>query len=673
MTVVDIVERPAERRAAPRESATLDTFPKLLLHHAATRGARAAIREKDYGIWQSWTWSQVAAEVEALAGGLLAMGFRRGDKLAVIGDNRPRLYWAISAAQALGGIPVPIYQDSIADEMAYVLDHAEVRFAVAEDQEQVDKLLAVKERCPLLETIIFDDPRGMRHYAFPFLHDYETVQKEGRSWAASHPGFFRESVAETRGEDPSIILYTSGTTGRPKGVVLSYDNLLKTSKNALDFEGLTDQEDILSYLPMAWIGEHIFSYAQAHVAGFCINCPESQATVMTDLREIGPTYFFAPPRIFENILTQVMIRMEDASWLKQKMFHFFLGHARRVGTRILDKEKVSAVDRLLYWLGTILVYGPLKNTLGFSRIRVAYTAGEAIGPDLFAFYRSLGVNLTQLYGMTESSVFICIQPDGQVKPDTVGPPIKDVEVRIDSDTGEVLFRSPGAFVAYYKAPEATNETKRPDGWVHTGDAGFFDADGHLKIIDRAKDVGRLEDGTLFAPKYIENKLKFFPFIKEAVAFGDRRPYAAAFINIDLQAVGNWAERRGIPYGSYQELAAAPAVYALIKDCVEKVNRDLSAEPDVAGSQIRRFLVLHKELDADDGELTRTRKVRRGFIAERYRPLVDALYSDADTGRIETEVTFEDGRKGLIKAELRIEEAPTFPAASNEQVRLRKAS
>jgi long-chain acyl-CoA synthetase len=423
---------------------------------------------------------------------------------------------------------------------------------------------------------------------------------------------------------------------------------------------------------MAWIGEHIFSYAQAHVAGFCINCPESQATVMTDLREIGPTYFFAPPRIFENILTHVMIRMEDASWAKRRLFHAFLGVARRVGTRLLDKEKVGLADRALYGLGRLLVYGPLKNTLGFSRIRLAYTAGEAIGPDLFTFYRSLGINLKQLYGMTESSVFICIQKDGDVKPDTVGPPIKDVEVQV-AETGEVLFRSPGAFLAYYKAPEATEETKRPDGWVHTGDAGFFDADGHLKIIDRAKDVGRLDDGTLFAPKYIENKLKFFPYIKEAVAFGDRRPYAAAFVNIDLQAVGNWAERRGLAYGSYQELAGDPAVYALIRDCVEKANRDLAREPDVAGSQIRRFLVLHKELDADDGELTRTRKVRRRFIGERYQPLVDALYGKAATGKIETDVTFEDGRKGLMKAELRIEEVETFPVASNEPLKLRKAS
>jgi long-chain acyl-CoA synthetase len=663
---------PTEQPAACRLPPDRDTFPKLLLHHAAVRGDRPACREKNYGIWVSSTWAQVRQEVEALACGLAAMGFRRGDKLAIIGDNRPRLYWAIAATQALGGIPVPVYQDSIADEMAFVLDHAEIRFAVAEDQEQVDKLLSVKERCPLLEIFVFDDARGMRHYPREFLHDYAEVQQLGRAFAAENPGFLEGEIAKSRGSDAAIILYTSGTTGRPKGVVLTYENLLVTAQNAGNFDGLREDDESLAYLPMAWIGEHIFSYGQAWSIGFCVSCPESGATVMTDLRELGPTYFFAPPRIFESILTQVMIRMEDAGWVKRRLFHFFMDVARRVGPAILDKQSVRLADRALYALGRWLVYEPLKNTLGFTRIRLAYTAGEAIGPDLFVFYRSLGINLKQLYGMTESSVFICIQPDGQVKPDTVGIPIDEVEVRI-ADSGEVLFRSPGAFDHYFKSPEATAETKRPDGWVLTGDAGFFDADGHLKIIDRAKDVGRLDDGTLFAPKYIENKLKFFPFVKEAVAFGHGRPSAAAFINIDLEAVGNWAEKRNIAYGSYQELAALDGVYALIQECVEKVNRDLSKEPTLAGSQIRRFLILHKELDADDGELTRTRKVRRRFIAERYGPLVDALYSGRSTGRIETEVTFEDGRKGMMKAELQIREAAIFPAAANSSEQLRKAS
>ena len=652
-------------------SSAPDTFPKLLLEHARLRPSRPANREKDYGIWQSWNWAQVASEVEALACGLSMLGFSRGDKLAIIGDNRPQLYWAIAATQALGGVPVPIYQDSVAEEMAFVLDHAEVRFAIAEDQEQVDKLVAVKERCPLLEAVIFCDPRGMRHYSQPYLHDYTDMQRRGSERALGEPSFFRAEIAKGRGNDTAIILYTSGTTGRPKGVVLTFNNIIPTAKNAIEFESLTDREEVLAYLPMAWIGEHIFSYAEAYCAGFCVSCPESQATIMADLRELGPTFFFAPPRIFENILTQVTIRMEDAAWAKRKLFRYFLDVAKRAGSPILDRKPVPFGDRLLYWLGDLLVYGPLKNTLGLSRIRVAYTAGEAIGPDLFTFYRSLGINLKQLYGMTESSVFLCIQKDGAARPDTVGAPIKDVEIHVAED-GEILFRSPGAFQNYYKNPEATAETKRLDGWVYTGDSGFFDSDGQLKILDRAKDVSRLKSGELFAPKFIENKLKFFPYIKEAVAFGDDRPFVTAFVNIDLEAVGDWAERRNLAYASYQELAADDAVYDLVQGCIEQVNRDLAAAPAVAGSQIRRFLILPKELDADDGELTRTRKVRRRIITSRYQPLVDALYSNRATGYIETEIAFEDGRKGRMGAELAIRTLG-IPVSMVEPLPFKKAS
>jgi long-chain acyl-CoA synthetase len=642
-----------------------DTFPKLLLENAARIGALPACREKDLGIWQSWNWTQVADEVRALACGLAAMGFQRGDKLIIVGDNRPRLYWAMTAAQAVGGVPVPVYQDSAAQEMAFVVEHAEARFALAEDQEQVDKLLEIRETVPRLEQIVYSDPRGLRNYGQDFLHGYEAVQEMGREYDRANPDFYEKSVAGGKGADTSVMLYTSGTTGKPKGVVLTHENVMRTARNNQIMENLTEKDEILAYLPMAWVGDHIFSFGQNYTAGFCVNCPESAATVMQDLRDIGPTYFFAPPRIFENVLTTVMVRMEDAAPIKRRLFHYFMALAQRAGTRILDGKPVSAKDRLLYALGDILVYGPLKNTLGFSRIRLAYTAGEAIGPDIFDFFRALGINLKQLYGMTEASVFVTLQPDGQVDPETVGTPAPEVEVKIAED-GEVLFRGPGVFQEYYKSPEATAESKDAEGWVRTGDAGLFTEAGHLKIIDRAKDVGKLNDGTLVAPKYIENKLKFFPNIKEAVAFGNERDYVAAFVNIDLVAMGNWAERHNIAYASYQDLAAHPDVLEIARQHVEQVNKDLARDPNLGGSQIKRFLVLHKELDADDGELTRTRKVRRNFIADRYAELIEALYSDRDECHVETEVTFEDGRKGTIAADLKIIGAETFPVASDLQ-------
>jgi long-chain acyl-CoA synthetase len=638
-----------------------DTFPKLLMHNARVRGDRPAIREKDYGIWQTWTWAQTRDGVRTMAAGLAALGVKRGDKIAIVGDNRPQLYWSMCAAQCLGAVPVPVYQDAVADEMAFVLDHAEAKLALAEDQEQVDKLLSLRDRCPLLKTIVYKDARGMRHYAVPGLTSLAELNARGAEFDKAQPGAIDAEIAKGKGGDISVMLYTSGTTGQPKGVMLSYDNVVISARNAIAFDKLTEKDEILAYLPMAWVGDHIFSYAQSYVAGFCVSCPESGATVLNDLREIGPTFFFAPPRIFENILTTVSIRMEDAGTIKRSMYRFFMKVAKQAGIAILDGKSVSLTGRLLYAIGQVLVYGPLKNTLGLTRMRLGYTAGEAIGPDIFDFYRSLGLNLKQLYGMTETSVFICMQPDGQIKADTVGIAAPEVEIKI-AESGEVLVKSPGVFINYFKNDKATAETKTPDGWVHTGDAGFFDTDGHLKIIDRAKDVGRLTDGTLFAPKYLENKLKFFSYIREAVAFGDGRDHTAAFINIDLAAVGNWAERHGLAYASYQELAAKPEVYGLIQGCIEQVNRDLAQDPKLAGSQLKRFLILHKELDADDGELTRTRKVRRRFVAERYVPLIEALFNDVDRAHIETTVAFEDGRTGLIKADLEVREAARSIAA-----------
>ncbi|MDW8468916.1 MAG: AMP-binding protein [Burkholderiales bacterium] len=640
----------------------LDTFPKLLLHHARERGERPAVREKALGIWQTWTWRQYADEVRALAAGLAAAGFGRGDHLAIVGDNRPRLYAAMCAAQCLGGIPVPLYQDAVAAEMVFPIQNAEIAFAVAEDQEQVDKLLEILPRCPTLRRIWYDDPRGMRHYAQRELAPYERLLEEGRAAHARDPGFVETEIAKGSGEDTAAMFFTSGTTGNPKGVVLTHRALIDRARVAAEMEGLSDRDVVLAYLPPAWIGQNIFSYAQPFVTGYCICCPESAETVMTDMREIGPTYYFAPPRVLEALLTQVSIRMEDAGRVKRAMYDYFMALAQRVGGAILEGRPVGLADRLLYWLGDLLVYGPLRNVLGMSRVRLAYTAGEAIGPDLFKFYRSIGINLKQLYGSTETSVFVCVQPDHAVKPDTVGPPVAGVELKFTPER-ELLIRSPGLFKEYYKNPQATLEAKDAEGWFHTGDAGYLDADGHLKIIDRVKDVGRLADGTLFAPKYLENKLKFFPYIKEAVCFGHGRDRVCAFVNIDMEAVGNWAEKRNMPYSSYVDLASRDEVYELVRECIERVNADLAAEPELANSQIHRFLILHKELDADDEELTRTRKVRRRFIAEKYAPLVEALYSGRDSVHVEAKVRYEDGRTGTISADLKIRDAKTFARAA----------
>jgi long-chain acyl-CoA synthetase len=643
-------------------SQALDTFPRLLLHHAQTRALRPAYREKDLGIWQTWSWAEVAENVKALACGLAAQGFKRGDHLAVIGDNRPHLYWAFAAAQSLGGVPVPMYQDAVAAEMQHVLADAEINFAIVEDQEQVDKLIEAREANPkFLKHIVFNDPRGLRNYTQPGLMSYEALQSVGRKHAETHKSFFEDEITKGHADDVAIMLYTSGTTGKPKGVCQTHAAMIMSGRGGAAFDKLTAQDSVLSYLPMAWVGDFLFSFAQCFVTGFTVNCPESAETVMTDLREVGPTYYFAPPRVFEGVLTNLSIRMEDAGVIKRKLYAHFMGVAKRVGSEILNGKSVGAVDRLQYQLGELFVYGPLKNTLGLSRVRVAYTAGAAIGPDLFRFYRSIGINLKQLYGSTETCAYVCLQPDGEIKFDSVGKPAPGVEVVI-ADNGEVLTRGANVLKEYYKRPDATAEVIDAEGYFHTGDAGVFDSDGHLKIIDRAKDVGRMAGGAMFAPNYIENKLKFFPYIKEAVAFGHDRNEVCAFINIDLTAVGNWAERRNLVYSGYVDLASKPEVLTLIQECVQQVNAELTTEGELSFSQIARFLVLHKELDPDDDELTRTRKVRRGFIQEKYGPLVDALFTGKKEQFIETQVKFEDGRTGTVSATIQIVDAKTFPAA-----------
>jgi long-chain acyl-CoA synthetase len=640
----------------------LRSVPALFRRNAKNNPSAPAYREKEFGIWQTWTWVDAASEAEALALGLMDLGIKQGDFVAIIGRNRPSLYISMVGIEMAGGVPVPLYQDAVAEEMAYVLGHCGARYVIAGDQEQVDKVLEIQSDLPNFEQMIYLEARGLRKYDHTHLHSYMGVLENGRAKSGVLLAELKLREEALDYDSTCVMLYTSGTTGRPKGVVLSNRNIIEAARSSSEFDKLSAGENVLAYLPMAWVGDFIFSIGQAAWTGFCVNCPESQGTMQTDLREIGPTYYFAPPRVFESQLTNVMIRMEDAGKTKKWLFDTFMAHAKKVGPAILDGKSVGLIERLKYALGEFMVYGPLKNTMGFSNVRIGYTAGEAIGPEIFDFYRSLGINLKQLYGQTEASVFITQQPDGEVRSDTVGIPSPGVEVRID-DNGEVLYRSPGTFVEYYKNPESTADTKDPEGWVATGDAGFFEPDtGHLRIIDRAKDVGKMADGSMFAPKYVENKLKFYPNILEAVVFGAGREKCMAFINIDMSAVGNWAERNNIAYSSYQELAGHPQVLGAIRGHVEEVNRSVAQDDMLSGCQIHRFLVLHKELDADDGELTRTRKVRRKVIGEKFEDLVEALYDGKDEIFTETEVTYEDGRKGAISATLTLCDATTVEPA-----------
>jgi len=647
-----------------KELLVLTTFPRLMLDHAKARPDAAALREKSFGIWQTTTWAELATQVRHLACGLAEAGLKRDDHVVVVGDNRPRLYATMLAVQSLGAVPIPLYQDAASTEFVFPINNADVAFAVVENQEQVDKLLEIRAQCPKLGRIWFDDPRGLRKYDEPGLASMDALIEMGAARAAREPGFFDAEVAKLQSADVATMFFTSGTTGNPKGVVHTHGSLLDRARAGAKFDKLTAQEEVLAYMPLAWVGQNTFSYAQWLACGYIVNCPESAATITIDLKEVGPTYYFAPPRIFEGLLTSVMIRMEDASAAKKWLFDTCMAVARRVGPARLDGKPVALLDRIKLTLGDWAIYGPLRNSMGLSRVRVAYTAGEAIGPDLFTFFRSIGINLKQLYGSTETAVLVCLQPDNAVFADTVGVPIDGVEIKL-TDSGEILVKSAGLLKEYYKNPVATAEVLTKDGWYHTGDAGFIDATGQLKIIDRAKDIGRIiggpNDGAMFAPKYVENKLKFFPYIKEAVVFGDKRSTVCAFINIDVEAVGNWAERRNLPYAGYTDLAQKPEVYALIRECIEKVNADLASDNLLVGSQIHRFLILHKELDADDGEMTRTRKVKRGYINEKYQVLVEALYGGLGEQFIETAVKFEDGRSGSVSATLKLDDAKTFPA------------
>jgi len=645
---------------APQELQA-DTFPKLLMHQARTRGDRPAVREKSRGIWQTLTWRDLADETVALAAGLAERGLQRGGHVALIGDNRPRLYAALCATQWLGAVAVPLYQDASAAELLDPMRNAEITHIFAEDQEQVDKLLEILPQLPAVTTIIYDQDRGMRHYRQPQLVSHADLLTQGRALLAARRDALDAEAALGRGSDPAALFFTAGTTGQAKAVVLSHGALINRARTAAAMENLRDTDVTMAYLPPAWIGQHMFGYAQPMVVGFCVCCPESPETMLADMREIGPTYFVAPPKVLESLLAQVSVRMEDAGRIKRSLYQYFMALARRVGVPLLSGQAVPLGDRLVYRLGDMLMYGPLRDVLGMSRVRLAYTAGEAIGPDLLLYFRALGVNLKQLYGATETGIFVCVQPDGEVKPDSVGTATDGVELKFTAQR-ELLVRSPGLFSGYHGDADATRLAIDADGWFHTGDAGWLGDDGQLRIIDRVQDVGALADGSLFAPKYLENKLKFFPFVKEAVAIGAGRDEVCMVVSIDAGAVGNWADRHNIAYSGYADLASRDEVQVLIADCVGKMNAELAQDPALASLQVHRFLLLHKELEADDGELTRTGKLRRVVIGERYQALVDALYARRDSVRIDAQVRYEDGRQGTISADLKICRAPTFAAA-----------
>jgi len=638
---------------------TTTTLPRLLRRNAETMAQRPAIREKTRGIWQTYTWSQYNREVRGFASGLAVHGFCRDDLLSVAGDNRPRLYWAQLAAQCLGGVAVPVYQDSIAAELVYVLDHAEVSVIVAEDQEQVDKILAIKAQLPRLRLVVFDDPRGLQHYGMPFLKSFEEVQAAGRDFAAAHAGHLDAEIEKGTPDDLALLNYTSGTTGHPKGVMLSHANLLCAAEAFAKAEEVRPSDDMLCYLPMAWIGDSLLSLVLHLLVGFTANCPERPDTVQRDLRELGPTIGIAPPRIWENMLTSLRVRAADATPLKRRLFDSFPRLAERAELLRAEGKKPDLSMRLGLSLGEFLMYGPVRDQLGLRRARWFYTGGAPLGPETFRFFRSLGVNLKQVWGATELSGLASLQPDGEANPDTVGPVVAGTELRI-SDNGEVQIRSPAVFRGYYKQAQATREALTEDGWYRTGDSGYVDERGHLVVIDRTKDVGKLGDGTSFAPQFIENKLKFSPFIGEAVAFGDGRPFVSAMIAIDLDTLGNWAERHNLAYTSFQDLSAKPEARGLIRDEIEKCNASLS--PSL---RIRRYVLLNKEFDADDNEITRTRKIRRRFVAEKYAALVEAFYSGAHQVDLSTEITYEDGRKARLNSTIAIDDVADAPQPARE--------
>jgi long-chain acyl-CoA synthetase len=627
-------------------------LPVLLQRNALRYGEnRVALREKEYGIWQPVTWQSYYDHVKNFALGLKTLGFKRDDKLAIIGDNRPEWVYAELAAQSLGGIPLGIYQDSILTEVAYIINHSEARIVVAEDQEQVDKILEMKNEFPLLERVVYTDKKGMRHYEDEELLYFPEVEKLGKEYEIKHPGQFEDGLETLKDSDTALISYTSGTTGFPKGSLLTHRNMLKMALNLHAVDPKYESDEFVSFLPLPWIGEQMMAVSSALAIGFTVNFPEEPETANADLYEIGPNVMFSPPRVWEGLSRSVMVKHLDASWIKRVVYRLAMPVGYRMADFKFTQEKPPFGWRLLYGLTYLLIFRALKDRLGFGRLRSASTGGAALGPDVFRFFHALGVSLKQIYGQTEISGISCIHRDGDIDFDTVGKPIPETEIRIHnpdpSGVGEIISRSPALFQGYHKNPEETKETLR-DGWLHSGDAGYINETGHLVCIDRISDLMRLEDGTQFSPMYIENKLKFCPYIVETVVLGHEQPYVTAMICIDFKHTGKWAEDRRISYTTYTDLAGKEQVYDLIEGEVVRVNRSL---PE--GARIEKFLLLYKELDPDDEELTRTKKVRRKFINEKYAKEIGGLYSDKESLDIESIIRYQDGKTATLRTTLQV--------------------
>ncbi len=616
-----------------------DTLPGILARRAAEHPDGVALREKEFGIWQETTWAGLLGRVRSFALGLVELGVEKGDRIAIVGDNRPEWVVAELGAQAVGALPLGLYQDSIPAELARMLEAADARLIVAEDQEQVDKVLEVRDRVPGLEHVVYYDSRGMYGYEVPGLMAFEEVEALGDGRLDRLPGDFVRRLGEIRAADIALLCTTSGTTSVPKLAMLSHGNLLAMAGQLVGVDPMGPGDEFVSFLPLAWIGEQMVGVASALLAGFTVNFPEETATVRSDMREIGPAFLMSPPRIWENMVSDVQVMAEDTTPLKRRLYRW----AMREGS-----GRAGLPARLRRSLADWMVFRPIRDQLGLGRVRRAYTGGAALGPDVFRFFHAIGVNLKQLYGQTEVSGISVVHRDGDIRFHTVGRPFPETEIRI-SEEGEILCRSPAVFQGYFRNPEATADALA-GGWLRSGDAGYFEEDGHLVVIDRLADVMELPDGTHFSPQFVENKLKFSPYIREAVVFGgDGAPFVTSMVAIDMENAGQWAERHRIAHTTFTDLARRREVYGLVRDHVAAINRDL---PPAA--RIRRFLLLHKELHADDAELTRTRKVRRRHIADRFGDIIGALQGGGDSVTVSTEITYQDGRTAEVAHELRIE-------------------